>query len=142
MDLVQPSDVLTVSDLALPDVEWRYPLAVSALAEWLPDVTDGPIVRRLRPLFRYGGFVATPGALAMAERLDVSPLALLALHVRGVWGDVPSEDATENDLSVQHGYRILSSYPLEAVDGYPSEPLWLITEADRSVTTVLRPDDY
>ena len=86
--------------------------------------------------FPLGQTVATPGALEILETMGTSPLALLARHQCGDWGDVPPEDATENELSVEQGFRILSSYSVG------SERLWVITEADRSVTTILRPDEY
>ncbi len=86
--------------------------------------------------FPLGQMVATPGALEILETTGTSPLALLARHQSGDWGNVPSEDATENELSVEQGFRILSSYRIG------QERLWVITEADRSVTTILRPDEY
>jgi hypothetical protein len=57
--------------------------------------------------------------------------------VTGDWGEVPPDDARENNLSVKEGYRILSAYRLNT-----QTKLWLITEADRSVTTFLLPDEY
>ena len=86
--------------------------------------------------FPLGQMVATPGALKILETTGTSPLALLARHQSGDWGDVPPEDAVENELSVEKGFRILSSYAIG------QERLWVITEADRSVTTILRPDEY
>ena len=86
--------------------------------------------------FPLGQTVATPGALEILETTGTSPLALLARHQSGDWGDVPPEDATENELSVEQGFRILSSFRIG------QERLWVITEADRSVTTILRPDEY
>ncbi len=78
------------------------------------------------PLFELGQIVATPGAIERMEALGLSPAELLARHVRGDWGNVPPEDARENDLSVREGFRILSSY------GAGDDRLWVITEADRS----------
>lgn len=86
--------------------------------------------------FPLGQTVATPGALEILETTATSPFALLARHQSGDWGDVPPEDATENELSVEQGFRILSSFRIG------QERLWVITEADRSVTTILRPDEY
>jgi hypothetical protein len=85
--------------------------------------------------FKLGHLVATPGALAAVTR-DEMRLAL-ARHRSGDWGDVPPEDARENDFSVAEGYRILSAY--RTADG---TKFWVITEADRSATTVLLPDEY
>lgn len=86
--------------------------------------------------FPLGQTVATPGALEILETTGTSPLVLLSRHQSGDWGNVPPEDATENELSVEQGFRILSSYRIG------QERLWVITEADRSVTTILRPDEY
>jgi hypothetical protein len=88
------------------------------------------------PRFSLGRIVATPGALATMEDQGISPSSLLARHVAGDWGNVPPEDAAENELSVRAGFRILSSY------GEGDARLWLVSEADRSSTTILRPDEY
>lgn len=82
--------------------------------------------------------VATPGALEALETSGVSPARLLERHRSGDWGEVPPEDAKENERSVEHGYRILSSYPV----GEPGEKVWIITEADRSSTCLLLPSEY
>lgn len=83
-------------------------------------------------LFPLGQIVATPGALA----LEVDFVPYLAMHQCGYWGDVCQEDWQENDLSVKEGFRILSAY--DTGNGR----IWIITEHDRSVTTVLLPDEY
>jgi len=88
------------------------------------------------PRFSLGRIVATPGAIERMEHDGIDPAELLARHVRGDWGDLPPEDAQENELSVREGFRILSSY------GAGERRIWVITEADRSVTTLLRPEDY
>jgi hypothetical protein len=96
------------------------------------------------PLFPLGQVVATPGALD-AARYPGQFLELLARHVRGDWGCVDPEDAATNDEAVQTGLRILSAYPIDPgrpCAGYGENCLWVITEADRSVTTILLPDDY
>ena len=89
------------------------------------------------PLFPAGQIVATPGALAVLERANRSPLEFLSRHFRGDWGDLCQEDTTENELSLKYGYRLMSSYPVSEI-----EKLWIITEADRSVTTLLLPEEY
>ncbi len=89
------------------------------------------------PLFPAGQFVATRGALALLEQANKSPLDFLSRHLRGDWGDLCQEDETENELSLKQGFRLLSSY---RVSGGPT--LWIITEADRSATTLLLPDEY
>ena len=87
-------------------------------------------------MFPLGQVVATPGALDALDVAGVSATALLARHAAGDWGDVSPEDAAENKLSVARGFRIISSYPVG--DGR----VWIITEADRSATTLLLPSEY
>ncbi len=66
-----------------------------------------------------------------------SPLVSLERHLAGDWGDVDQRDRRENELSLQHGWRILSAYTLST-----GVRFWIITEADRSATTFLLPDEY
>lgn len=87
--------------------------------------------------FALGHVVATPGALDLLDRTGTNAFALLQRHVRGDWGALPAEDAAANEDALVTGCRILSSYPLNE-----HERLWVITEADRSVTTLLCPDEY
>ena len=87
------------------------------------------------PKFRLGQLVATPNAQAHITPADIG-IALLR-HVTGDWGDLDAEDRQVNDEAVAHGARILSAY--QAANG---TRFWIITEADRSVTTVLLPEDY
>jgi hypothetical protein len=89
------------------------------------------------PLFPPGQIVATPGALALLGQVNKLPLEFLSRHLRGDWGDLCQEDKTENELSLKYGFRLLSSYEVTE-----TEKLWIITEADRSVTTLLLPDEY
>jgi hypothetical protein len=89
------------------------------------------------PLFLLGEIVATPGALELLERAAVNGYDLLLRHQCGDWGSVPPEDGEANRDAVQNSYRILSSYYLN-----DDERVWIITEADRSVTTLLLPDEY
>lgn len=88
-------------------------------------------------LFPLGSIVATPGALAALASTATDPLVLLSRHESGDWGDVPAEDAKENEHSLKHGFRIMSSYGLGA-----GERVWIITEHDRSLTTLLLPSEY
>ena len=91
----------------------------------------------ITPLFCSGRIVATPDALALLEKVKKSPSEFLSRHLRGDWGDLCQGDKTENELSLKHGFRLLSSYPVTETD-----TLWIITEADRSVTTLLVPSEY
>lgn len=100
-------------------------------------------------LFELGRIVATPGALVVMQRAGIlHPAPLLDRHVSGDWGDVPPEDAAENELSVREGYRIISSYTVDSEAGERSEAgegqgrVWIITEADRSSTCILLPSEY
>ena len=87
--------------------------------------------------FQPGQIVATPGALDAFEASGESPLAFLERHLAGDWGELDEHDTRENELSLQHGWRLLSSYTLNT-----GVKFWIITEADRSVTTFLLPDEY
>ncbi|WP_427773426.1 hypothetical protein [Comamonas thiooxydans] len=87
--------------------------------------------------FSPGQIVATPGALAALEEHKVTPLRLLARHLSGDWGDLPPEDAQLNDLALQSEGRLLSSYVIGT-----DTKIWVITEWDRSVTTLLLPSEY
>ena len=89
------------------------------------------------PRFPLGHMTMTPGARAALTSTGTNPFALLRRHRAGDWGAVSAADAAENELSVARGFRILSSYFL------PDETrVWVITEADRSVTTILLPEEY
>jgi len=94
--------------------------------------------RRLnKTRFSLGRVLATPGALEALAEAEQRPDEFLLRHVAGDWGDVCPEDAQENELSLQHGFRLLSAYTLSTGD-----KLWIITEADRSTTTLLLPEEY
>ena len=83
-----------------------------------------------------GRIVATPGALKVLSEAGEVPLHYLARHASGDWGELGSHDRKENEISLKHGWRILSSYSVGA------RRIWIITEADRSVTTILLPEEY
>lgn len=86
--------------------------------------------------FALGQIVATPGALRLLEQHAIAPLTLLARHASRDWGIVPAEDAAANEQALLNGERVLSSYPVG--DGR----VWIITEWDRSISTLLLPDEY
>ena len=90
-----------------------------------------------KPLFPLGQVVSTPGAMEEMARANANGMRLLLRHVTGDWGEVCEEDAKENDLSVEKGFRILSAYTLST-----GVKIWLITESDRSATTFLLPSEY
>ena len=89
-----------------------------------------------QPLFSFGQVVATPGALAMLDRQGVDANSLLTRHGGGDWGCLSAEDALANWSALDYGLRILSSYEIG------DERLWIITEAGRSSTCLLLPDEY
>lgn len=90
-----------------------------------------------KPRFALGTVVATPGAYHAIINANDSFSPYLERHMSGDWGDLNDYDKGQNELSVEHGLRVLSSYVLE--DGVK---IWVITEADRSVTTMLLPEEY
>ena len=90
-----------------------------------------------KALFSLGQVVATPGALAALEEADQHPFVFLSRHVSGDWGNLVAEDKEENQRALEHGNRIFRSY-LTA----KNTKIWVITEWDRSVTTLLLPSEY
>ena len=87
--------------------------------------------------FALGRILATPGAINAMREAGESPLRLLRRHVHGDWGDLHEDDQRANELAIRRGMRILSAYVLST-----DERVWVITEADRSSTTILLPEEY
>lgn len=85
--------------------------------------------------FSLGRIVATPHVLEEVSKEDIAQA--LRRHAAGDWGDLCPEDRLENELSLQAGLRLLSAYHTTS-----GTKFWIITEADRSVTTILLPEDY
>ncbi|MEI6195349.1 MAG: hypothetical protein WCS42_13575 [Verrucomicrobiota bacterium] len=85
--------------------------------------------------FQTGQIVATPNVLAQLTQDDI--LRGLARHQAGDWGDLDTDDRKENDRALEKGSRLLSAYRAEN-----GVKFWIITEADKSSTTVLLPEDY
>jgi hypothetical protein len=79
----------------------------------------------------------TPGVKEALDDAQQSPAEFLSLHESGNWGDVPAEDAEANQKALEEGLRILSSYKTNK-----GATIWIITEADRSQTTLLLPEEY
>ena len=91
-------------------------------------------------ILRIGTTVTTPGIdeLLKSKALRHDDLIYaLRRHASGDWGDVPDEDWEENNRSLAAGYSILSAYTDRLGIRF-----WIITEGDRSVTTILLPDEY
>jgi hypothetical protein len=124
----------------------------------IPDAT--PASTAFAPRFALGELYYTLGAQEVLQRYQISPLNLLKRHVSGDWGELCSEDAEANEEALTCGARLMSSYLLSSPsgdgnsenelngnnesDGKALKPvkIWLITESDRSVTTILLPDEY
>ena len=88
--------------------------------------------------FPLGQTLATPGAIQAMAESNQSPGEFLSRHAKGDWGCVCREDAHLNDLALEDGSRILSAYTTKN----KVTKLWVITEADRSATTLLLPEEY
>jgi hypothetical protein len=87
--------------------------------------------------FDAGRIVSTPGALRAMEEAGVNPASLLARHLAGDWGELDPEDVRENEFFLANGFRLLSAYRLSN-----GTKIWIITEADRSSTCLLLPEEY
>ena len=87
--------------------------------------------------FSLGQVVGTPGALAALAQAGQAPLEFIGRHAAGDWGELDEEDRQENERSLTDDCRLLSAYSLK--DG---TKIWIITEADRSSTTILLPEEY
>lgn len=88
------------------------------------------------PLFPLGKTVATPAARDELSELNYSPLDLLRRHMSGDWSEMDVEDQQSNQDAILNGSRIFSAYTIQ------STKFWVITEADRSSTTILLPSEY
>jgi len=96
-----------------------------------------------KSLFNLGQIVATPGALAECSPEHLS--TCITRHVHGDWGVLCADDKQSNVDALSEGLRILSAYPINPAlpcAGHGDNCLWIITEADRSVTTCLLPSEY
>jgi hypothetical protein len=83
-----------------------------------------------------GRVVATPGALKLPGKSGRHPFDYLARHATGDWGELCAFDRRQNEIALREGLRVLSSYSVGR------ERVWIITEADRSTTTILLPEEY
>jgi len=88
-------------------------------------------------LFDPGRTVATTGAIEAMEAAGQDPVELLDRHVTGDWGELDEHDRQENEYSLANGLRLLSAYTLST-----GVKVWIITEADRSLTTILLASEY
>lgn len=88
--------------------------------------------------FTSGAYEAFEEAKEKGHPLTETAFSLFSRHQSGDWGDLDEQDKQANEMAVEQGDRILSAYKLKAT----GQKLWVITEADRSATTILRPDEY
>lgn len=95
------------------------------------------MIQIAKPKFRLGQVVATPGALDALKESGQTPFEFLSKHLAGDWGIVDAEDRQANDDALIHGERLLSAYLTRH-----GVKLWVITEADRSSTCLLLPEEY
>lgn len=90
-----------------------------------------------QPRFRAGQLVMTAGVNDLVQRGALNPVPYLRRHLGGDWGDLCDEDRRSNDAALKNGDRLFSSYRVS-----DDLKLWIITEWDRSVTTLLLPSEY
>ena len=87
--------------------------------------------------FALGETFITPGAQEALDIAGETPIQFLRRHMSADWGEVSEDDAKENDLSLTDGFRLLSAYRTTK-----GQKIWIITEGDRSATTILLPSEY
>jgi len=96
------------------------------------------VIRPPKARFSPGQVVMTVGVNALIRQSQLNPIVYLHRHLAGDWGELSESDKRQNDAAVRSGQdRILSSYQVAS-----DLQLWIITEEDRSVTTLLLPDEY
>ena len=113
------------------------PPAVTLAMAW--DDSSGDWVSTIvrPPKFPLGQIIATPGALRALVEVGQNTMKSVRRHQSGDWGDLSEQDRQENELSLQQGFRLLSAY--QTANG---ERIGVVTEADRSATTLLLPKEY
>ncbi len=88
-------------------------------------------------LFELGQMVVTPGAIEAAQEIGRHPIQFIARHAEGKWGDLPEEDIATNERALRETGRLFSAYKFES-----GHKFYVITEWDRSYTTLLLPEEY
>ncbi len=109
----------------------------------IPQLTQKERSSPVAPLFSLGLIVATPGALAALKKFGVRPLTLLQRHISGDWGHLCYRDIHRTSLALVNNNRLRSSYAIDGgkLDDPQGERVWIITEWDHSVTTILLPSE-
>lgn len=90
-----------------------------------------------QPLFALGSVYSTPGALAACEASQTLPQEMFMRHLEGNWSEMDEADQAANREAIRYGSRVFSAYTLPT-----GVKIWVITEADRSSTTMLLPEEY
>ena len=124
------------SDLELSSAQWGFPI-VQDEGSVPCRLSEVQVAERGGRKFPLGQLVATPGAAESLARNAQEPTEFLRRHWRRDWGELDQEDIAENELSLANGFRLLSRYTLK--DG---TAIYIITEANRSATTILLPSEY
>ena len=131
-----------LKEIAGPCADRPWPDRLYGLAcaqQRLPSqlVRESKMIEIAKPKFSLGKLVATPGALEALTDAGQSPMDFVSRHVRGDWGDCCEEDRQANEEALRYGTRLLSVYRTAK-----GTKIWVITEADRSSTCVLLPEEY
>lgn len=130
---LKAEDKSNVYYIDAPDKDWWKNLETPTT---LPIEGKKPKLIIPQARFDLGRLVITPGAVEETTEAIVHPVQLISRHVEGEWGDLPQEDIETNERALETGGRIFSAYEMNG------KKFYVITEADGSVTTVLRPDEY
>jgi len=109
---------------------------IPTFAHWRTKIMTTETTKQVEPLFEIGRTVATPGALSTMQNLNIDPITLLKRHIYGDWQDMDADDQEANREAVNQEARIFSAFVFGEVK------FWVITEADRSSTTILFPEEY
>ena len=92
--------------------------------------------------FALGRIVSTKNAMKMLNDKMISPLSFLQRHQSGDWGNICEEDKEQNNLAIEHEGNVEKQKRVMSVYRIGTQTIWIITENNRSVTTLLRPCDY
>lgn len=142
------SEVRILTDRFIPIIRaWEMTPASVNLGQVLiissspANIDDAPATEEpaATPLFNPGQIVMTAAVSNLVETGQLNPTPALKRHLAGDWGELCDEDRASNQRALTHGDRLFSSYDIDAGD---ESRLWIITEADRSSTTLLLPNDY
>jgi len=109
---------------------------IPTFAHWRTKIMTTETTKQVKTLFELGRTLATPDALAALTKINLNPITLLNRHIKGDWQEMDVEDQESNPDSLTNGSRIFSAYSFDDVK------FWVITEADRSSTTILLPEEY